>query len=164
VALVGALVAVLSIAVTGASGIARPQTFSLLEIDESDATTNLGFDFQRQPKPGDQFAFKSGLYRWAGVKRGARVGRDAGMCTLIQVPPVLDEHTVITASCTAGFFLPGGEVLAAGILRLGPGPSNFDVPIVGGTGIYANARGYVHIQDIGTEDSGHTNLTFHLLP
>jgi hypothetical protein len=163
-ALLGAFVAVLAIAVTAASGISRPQTFSVLEIDQSDASTNIGFDFQREPKPGDRFAFKSGLYKWAGVKRGARIGYDNGLCTFTRVATPLTEHSTLTAHCVAGFHLPAGGVVAEGFLELTPGPLNVDVPVVGGTGAYANARGWVHVHDIGAEDSGHTALTFHLLP
>jgi len=161
-ALVAAFAAVLSLAVTSASGIDRPQTFSLLEVDESDASTNLGFDFQRLPKPGEGFAFKSSLYKWAGTKRGARVGRDVGVCTFVRVSPS-QEHFSATAHCAAGIFLSGGQVLLEGFIELTEGPSNFDVPVVGGTGAYANARGFVHIHDIGSQDSGHSAMTFHLL-
>src|SRR5207302_704866 len=113
-ALVAALAAVLSLAVTSASGIDRPQTFSLLEVDESDASTNLGFDFQRLPKPGEGFAFKSSLYKWAGTKRGARVGRDVGVCTFVRVSPS-QEHFSTTAHCAAG--LPLGRPGAPGRLH-----------------------------------------------
>jgi hypothetical protein len=160
-ALLAAVVAVFSVAVGGASGINRPLTFSLLEIDESDASTNLGFDFQRGPKPGDQFAFKSGLYKWAGVKRGTRIGYDKGWCTFIQVPTNFQQ---LWGHCTAGFFLPGGQILAAAFIHFTDGPLNVDVPVIGGNGIYANARGYVHVHDLGNGEGGHTSLTFHLLP
>jgi hypothetical protein len=163
-ALVGSVVAVLSIAVTGASGISRPQTFSVLEIDESDASTNIGFEFQREPKPGDRFAFKSSLYKWAGVKRGARIGYDNGLCTFARVPTPLSEHSTITAHCVAGFHLPGGQIVAEGFIDLPNGPITANVPVVGGTGAYGNARGWVRVHDIGVEDSGHSALTFHLLP
>lgn len=163
-ALVGALIAVLSIAVGAASGISRPQTFSVLEIDESDATVNQGFDFQRPPKPGDRFGFKSGLYEWAGVKRGKRIGHDEGLCTFTRVPATFNEQSVISANCAASFFLPGGQVYAGGFLHLGNGPLDTDIPILGGTGIYANARGWAHVHDLGNGDIGHTNITFHLLP
>jgi hypothetical protein len=160
---VGALVSALVVAVTSASGLNRSQTFSLLEIDESDASVNLGFDFQRLPRPGDQFAFKSGLYKWAGTKRGARVGRDVGHCTFVRVAGD-EQHLLLDAHCAASFFLPTGSVLAEAFLRLPEGPLNADIPVIGGTGAYANARGVVHIRNLGTGDLGHTSLTFHLLP
>jgi hypothetical protein len=36
--------------------------------------------------------------------------------------------------------------------------------VIGGTGAYANARGFINIRDLGTGESGHTSLTFHVLP
>lgn len=162
--LLGAVIAVLAIAVNGASGISRPQTFSVLEIDQSDATVDQGFDFERGPRPGDRFGFKSALYKWAGVKRGKRIGHDEGLCTFTQVPATLNEHSVLSANCAAGFFLPGGQVYAAGFIHLTNGPTDVDVPVVGGTGLYANARGWVHVLDLGNGEIGHSNLTFHLLP
>ncbi len=162
-AFLGTLAVVLSVTVTPASGIDRAQTFSVLEIDESDASVNLGFDFQRLPRPGDQFAFKSGLYKWAGTKRGARIGHDIGHCTFVRVAGN-EEHLSVTGHCAGSFFLPAGSVIAEAFLTLPEGPLNADIPIIGGTGAYANARGFIHIRDLGTGDTGHTSLTFHVLP
>jgi hypothetical protein len=161
-ALVAALAAVLSIAVSSASAIDRPQTFSLLEIDESDIAIN-GFDFQREPRAGDGFGFISGLYKWAGTKRGARVGHDEGVCTFLKVS-ASEQGFSASAHCVASFFLPAGTVLVEGFIRFTEGPGRFDVAVIGGTGAYANARGFVRIRDIGAEDSGHSSLAFHLLP
>jgi hypothetical protein len=159
---VGMLAAVLSLAVTSAGAIDRPQTFSLLEIDESDIAIN-GFDFQREPRPGDGFGFISGLYKWAGTKRGARVGHDEGVCTFLKIS-ASEQGFSASAHCVASFFLPAGTVLVEGFIHFTEGPGRFDVAVVGGTGAYANARGFARIRDIGTEDSGHSAITFHLLP
>jgi len=149
--------------VGSASALDRAQTFSVLEIDESDASVNLGFDFQRLPRPGDQFAFKSGLYKWTGTKRGARIGRDEGHCTFVRVAGEQD-HLTLDAHCAASFVLPTGTVLAEAFLTLPSGPLRADIPVIGGTGAYANARGFIHLRDLGTGDIGHTSITFHLLP
>jgi hypothetical protein len=117
----GATVVALSVAVASASAINRPQTFSLLEIDESDASVNLGFDFQRLPRPGDQFAFKSGLYKWAGTKRGARIGHDIGRCAFVRVAGN-EQHPSLTAHCAASFSLPAGSIIAEVFLNLPEGP------------------------------------------
>jgi hypothetical protein len=153
----------LGIAAASAAAADRARTLRLLEIDESDASVYLGFDFQRMPRPGDQFAFKSGLYKWAGGKRGARVGRDEGHCTLIRVAGD-EQHLSVDAHCAASFFLPGGTVVAEAVLSLREGPLKADIPIVGGTGSYAGARGVLHLRDLGGGDVGHTSLTFRLLP
>ncbi len=159
--LLGALVAVLSVAVTGASGIDRPQTFSLLEISQGD--TPLGGSEEGPPKAGDGFVSTSALYKWAGRKRGARIGRDEVVCTFLRVS-ASEQHFSVDAHCTAGIFLPAGTILIEAILRFTEGPGRFDVPVIGGTGAYANARGFVRIRDLGTGEIGHSNLEFHLLP
>lgn len=151
------------IGVTSAAAIDRPRTLNILEIDESDQSVNLGFDFQRLPRPGDQFGFKSGLYTWSGANRGARVGHDEGHCIFVRVTGG-EQNPSIDAHCAASFSLPGGTVLAEAFLRLPEGPLIADIPVIGGTGAYANARGFVHIRDLGTGDTGHSSLTFHLVP
>jgi hypothetical protein len=164
VPLAAAGLVVLAVAVTSASAIDRPQTFSVLEIDESDPGTIInGFQFQRLPVAGDRFAFKSGLYRWAGSKRGVRIGHDQGICTFIRVAGS-GRALSIDAHCAAGMFLPAGQVLVEGIGHFGEGPSRFEIAIVGGTGSYANVRGFVRIRDLGSGDSGHSNLEFHVMP
>ena len=161
-ALFAAFALVVSVAVGAASGLDRPQNFSVLEIDETD-TALAGFDFQREPVPGDRFAFKSGLYKWAGVKRGSRVGHDEGTCTFIRVSAT-EETFSADAHCSAQFFLPTGSILVEAFAHFSDAPTNILVPVIGGTGAFANARGTVRIRDIGAEDSGHSAITFHLLP
>ena len=160
-ALLGALVAVLSIAVTGASGIDRPQTFSLLEV--SGKETPIGGGEQGPPKAGDGFASTSVLYKWAGRKRGARIGRDEVTCTFLRVS-ASEQQFSLDAHCTADIFLPAGTILIEAILHFTEGPGRFEVPVTGGTGAYANARGFVRVRDLGSGDLGHSNLEFHLLP
>lgn len=157
----GLLVVGVSLVALGASpafALDRPQVFSLLDVSEREHPIG-GFQFNREPRGGDAFAFTDGLYRWAGKKRGARVGRVEVLCTFTTF-----EGGVGTALCAGSFFLPAGQVLASGFLRFAEGPGRFTVPVVGGTGAYANARGYLKIRDIGPEDSGNSNVEFHLLP
>ena len=162
VALLGALVVMLSIAVTGASGIDRPQTFSLLEVGIGNDTL-LGGSEQGPPKPGDGFVSTSGLYKWAGRTRGARIGRDEVTCTFLRVSAT-EQHFSADAHCTAEAFLPAGTILIEAILHFTDGPGRFEVPVIGGTGAYANARGFVRVRDLGNGEIGRTNLEFHLLP
>jgi hypothetical protein len=163
-ALAGAGAVALAVAITSASALDRPQTFNLLEIDQSDQSTNMGFEFNRAPRPGDRFAFKSSLYRWAGTKRGARIGHDAGYCTFIRVAGTNERNLSLDGQCSASFFLPAGSIAVAGVIHFSVGPSRFEVPIIGGTRGYANVRGYLRIRDLGTGDQGRSNIEFHLLP
>jgi hypothetical protein len=62
-------------------------------------------------------------------------------------------------------YLPAGSVLVDGYGEINPrGPSKFTLPIVGGTGAYANARGFVRVRDLGNGEGNKSNAEFHLLP
>src|SRR4051794_2028230 len=65
--------------VASASAISSPQVFSLLAVDNGKAQPINGFMFQRAPAAGDQFVISEDLYKWAGTKRGAKVGSDIGV-------------------------------------------------------------------------------------
>jgi hypothetical protein len=139
-----------------AAAIDSPQTFNVLSV-EGRASEIAGFDFSSAPQAGDRFAFHEALYRWDGTKRGARMGHLEGLCTFV------NESFPFVAHCNASFFLPAGQIYVGGFIGFGDGPARFDVPVLGGTGSYANVRGYVRIRDIG-RDTGRSNNQFHLLP
>ena len=160
---VPAALAVLAVAVSPVSAIDKPRTFSLLSVTSDTETPIDGFAFQREPVPGDRFTFTDQLYKWAGAKRGAHVGHDEGICTFTRVSVTSDSFHA-TAQCAATYFLPGGQVAVQGVLPIVEGPLNFVVPVIGGTGIYANARGTLHIRDLGNGDTGKSNNDFRLLP
>jgi hypothetical protein len=147
---------------SSASAIKDPQTFSLLEESTPNGDQPLGdFTFDRPPVGGDRIAFTNALYRWKGTKRGARVGRDQVMITFI-TGFGRDFSKKATALFSAQVFLPGGTIFAEGYGRVNPnGPSKYTFPILGGTGTYANVRGYVNVRDLRDD---RTNIQFHLLP
>jgi len=153
-----------SVWASSASAINSPQTFSLLEVS-SDVQLPIGdFTFNRAPVGGDQFAFANNLYKWAGTKKGARVGHDTGLATFLAGFGSDFSHKA-TALFTAQAFIPGGTILIQGFGQINPnGPSKYTFPIVGGTGTYANVRGYIKVRDIGNGQTSKTNLEFHLLP
>jgi hypothetical protein len=154
-----AAAALASVLAGSAWSLSRPQVFSLLDVSESFRPLG-GFTFERAPQAGDRFALTDGLYRWAGAKRGARLGRLEVLCTFQTVGTAR-----ATSLCTGQAFLPAGTVLVEGYLPLNfDGPSKFTLPVVGGTGGYANARGYVRIRDLGNGNSDKSNIDFHLLP
>jgi hypothetical protein len=159
--LLPALVIVLAVAASPGSALTRPQTFSVLSVTES--FQQIGdFNFERAPQAGDRFTFTDGLYKWAGRKRGARVGHAEVLCTFTKASR--SEPFSAFALCSGGFFLPAGQVLIEGFLRFTDGPGDFQIPVVGGTGAYANARGYAHVRDIGPQDTDNSNIEFHLQP
>jgi Dirigent-like protein len=150
---------------TSASAISSPQTFSLLEISTSNSQQPVGdFTFNRAPVGGDQLAVANDLYTWAGTKKGARVGRDEVLLTFITGfgPDFSHKATVLFV---AQLYLHGGTVLAQGYGQVNPnGPSRYTFPIVGGTGSYAGARGYLNVRDLGDGNQNKTNIEFHLMP
>ncbi len=154
------LVVVLATGVASGSAFAlgQPQTFSLLDVTLVQHPIN-GFAFNRAPRGGDQFAFTDGLYKWAGKHKGARVGRLEGLCTFLY-----QAGSRFVGFCTGQAFLPGGSVLAQGTATFAEGPSRFDLPVVGGTGSYANVRGFIHIRDLGNGNSDNSNIDLHLIP
>jgi hypothetical protein len=158
---VGVLVLVCAAAVAAAgsgSASTRPQVIRLLEVGGAD----IGLDGQSEeapPKAGDRFYFANTLYAWAGTKRGKRVGRDEGLCTFTQV-----AFPIVRGFCTAQFRLPAGTILVESFIRFTEGPLNIKVPITGGTGAYANARGWAQIRDIGPESSSNSAIALHLMP
>jgi hypothetical protein len=147
---------------TSASALDSPRVFSLLELPG--AERSLGFEFDQPPRGGDQFGFVDPLYRWAGTERGARVGRVEVMATFqTGFGADFSQHAAVLIIAQA--YIPGGTVLVQGYGRINPdGPSKFTLPVIGGTGIYENARGYVKVRDLGNGNSGKSNVQFHLLP
>ena len=60
--------------------------------------------------------------------------------------------------CTAAASLSGGRITASGLIPNGP---KFTLPIVGGTGSYAGAKGYVEVtNNIGGKDTNKSNDKF----
>ncbi len=158
----GSVLAVLALALVAAAGVSalsRPQVISLLVVGEQ--FTPIGLSENAPPKAGDGFALVGGLYKWAGRTRGQRVGRSEVFCTFTTGQPTASGAP---AYCTASAFLPAGEVLLAGFVRLPEGPVNVAVAVVGGTGGYSNARGWASFRDIGPQTAGHTSLVLHLVP
>jgi hypothetical protein len=145
-------------AVTSAvSGITRPQVFSLLEVEGPATALDPGATGDIPPA-GSRFAFTSALYKWERRKRGDRVGRRDGVCTWIKFDAAAQSATIL---CTGVFFLAAGQIYATGMIRFARNAPFPDVPVIGGTGQYANVRGFIKIRQIGR---GKANLAFHLTP
>lgn len=150
---------------SSAAAINSPQTFSLLEVVVPANERPLGdFTFDRPPVGGDQFSVTNALYRWAGTKRGARAGRVEVLHTFVTGFGSDFTHKA-TVLFVAQVYLQSGTILVQGYGQIPPGgPSKFTFPIVGGTGTYANVRGYLNLRQLGDGNQGKTNLEFHLMP
>ena len=92
--------------------------------------------------PGDEFFYASDLFDHAG---GTKVGHTAGQCTTLSG----NATAVGDVLCTGTFVLDRGQITAQGLSDYGALFTRGEtVPwtIVGGTGIYRNARGEGTVQ------------------
>ena len=142
--------------VASASASANPNVFSLLAVDNGKGQPFNGFMFDRAPRAGDQFPISEDLYKWAGVKRGAKVGHDAGAAMFLTVTKT-SGSMVFNVQAN----LPGGTLIVSGIGPATNGPAPFTLAVVGGTGKYADAHGYVKVRGMS---GNKTNLDFNLQP
>lgn len=135
-----AMCAALSLPMFGVLGqsASADATLTLFEHDTQQTTVDLG---DPGPGPGDQFLFAGDLFDHAG---GTNIGHVAGRCTTLS-----GDATGGDAVCEGTFVLSGGQIAVQGLADtaalFGTGAPG-DVAIVGGTGIYANARGDGTIQ------------------
>ncbi len=151
---VGAIAAVLMIGGGPASATPAPQTLSLFEMDTSDAATGSAAT-SNEPKAGDQFISIGNYYRWAGHKKGSLFGHLQVDCTILTF-----TSTSGSAQCSATAFFPGGTLEAVGPLNFTAHTNR--LPIIGGTGSYVGAQGYVATTSIGGDDSNTSADVFHI--
>ena len=134
-----ALCAAVSLPMIGGFGqtAAADAALTLFEHDTQSTEIDLG---DPGHGPGDQFLFAGDVFDHAG---GTNIGHVAGQCTTLS-----GDATSGDAFCHGTFVLEGGQLAVQGLDTGGvfdagqPGA----VAIVGGTGIYANARGDGTIQ------------------
>lgn len=110
------------------------------------------------PRAGDRLFLTDGLYAWKGAKRGARVGRVESTLTFMSRFGTRGA----TVEISGQMFLGSGSLFVQGIGRVTEGPSHFTLPIGGGTGRYAGARGVIDIRDIG-RSGDKSSVDIHLL-
>jgi hypothetical protein len=141
----------LSLVAAATASAATSLTFHLVE-------KQVGFNFidnpprqgpNQPPLMGDQFAFTSDLL----TKSGAHAGSISATCTVAQG----GIHT--SGPCTGVFALKGGQLMAMARFTFSNAPT--EVVIVGGTGVYRGATGYVTSVSRG-ENSPYTDDTFHI--
>jgi hypothetical protein len=148
---------VVAVVSSSASALVKPRVFTLLEVEGH--SHPLGdFTFDQPPAPGDQFVATNTLYRWTGM-RGIRVGHDRVLFTFITGYGKRFSHRA-TFLFQGQVYLPDGTVFVEGFGSFPPrGPARLQGPVLGGTGIYENARGYLNVRA-----GRRTLLEFHLTP
>ena len=138
-----------------ASATSGPTTITLHEVSIPKNDRALGdFTFGRPPVAGDQFVSKNALY-----EGGARVGHSEILHTFITGfgPKFTHKGTILFV---AQVFLQQGTLLVQGYGQVDPnGESRFTLPVVGGTGAYSGARGYLNVRKVSDSK---TTLEFRL--
>jgi len=140
-----------------ASATTQPQTFRLTEVSIPKNDRPFGdFTFDSAPVAGDEFVSRNALY-----DHGARVGHSQILHTFITGfgPKFTHKATILFV---AQVFVPRGTLLVQGYAPVSPnGPSPLTLPVVGGTGAYADARGFLNVLKVTGSKS---TLEFHLQP
>jgi hypothetical protein len=101
-----------------------------------------------EPRPGDRLYLRDALYHWQGAKRGARAGHAEATLTFMSS---FGPGGGATGEITGQLFLAGGSIRIGGIVHISDGPSRFELPVVGGTGRFAGARGSLLVRDLDAE-------------
>lgn len=154
--LIATVIAAAAIAALPADGASGPVTLSFLDV--SVRATPVLAAAEGEPRPGDRLFLADALYTWHGGRRGQRAGSTTA--TLTFMSPFGKRGA--TADLTGQVFLRGGSIRTAGVVQLREGPSHFVLPIVGGTGRYAGARGTIESRDL--DSSGKRSaLIVHLI-
>jgi hypothetical protein len=131
-------VATVALAGLSAPTAAADTTMSLYEHDNMQYQADLN---QPGPGPGDQFIFAGDVFDRPG---GMLLGTASGTCAVLT-----GDDKAGKSACNTTFNLAGGQIVVQGVadtkdLFTGGGPAPFS--IVGGTGMYQNARGTGTIQ------------------
>jgi hypothetical protein len=161
-ALLGTAAFLAALLISSASGLTKPQVFSLLDVSGPQTALPPGSFNPNANAPiplGGRFAFTDALYKWAGRHRGARAGRLEGLCTATKLDIAARSETIF---CNATAYLPAGQILLAGQIIFSERTSAFRVVVIGGTSGYEGARGFAKITNIGVGNN--SNIQFHLLP
>jgi hypothetical protein len=134
-----------TVAASASTAIPSPETITTVGTTVKDKFVDVG---KKGPSVGDTFATTVDIKSQAGVD----LGTERTQCTL---------GAGRWAICTGAFDITGlGEIVGTGMVNFGTESPDFDVPITGGTGDFANVRGVAHIH---LTENGETD-TLELLP
>jgi len=134
-----------TVAANAGTDITSPETITTVGTTTKDKFSDVG---KPGPSVGDTFASTLALKSTAGVD----LGTERTQCTL---------NAGQWAICTGAFDISGrGEIVGTGMVNFGTESPDFDVPITGGTGDFANVRGVAHVH---LTENGETD-TLELLP
>lgn len=103
----------------------------------------------RRPEVGDSFAFVD-----SNTQDGTKVGTNTGRCEVVS-----STEKSVTSRCAVTVALADGTLTIHGDAVFSQETAPFTIPITGGTGAYAGARGTAKVLDVDEKDSDLT-LTF----
>jgi hypothetical protein len=143
------LAAVSGLAVAqAATDITAPETIVLISHNVKEADVNVG---DKAFGPGDSFMY---LAKSFDETDQTQLGSSHVQCTI--------QPGKGWELCTGAFIIDGrGQIVGQGVVRFTQETTSLDVPITGGTGDFANVRGYVHVDFI---DETTEKDTLNLLP
>jgi hypothetical protein len=145
---IGAAVATATSALAATSALGPPTT--VLELVDVNKGFVANFPQNRAPKFGDQGLFRDDVYTWDGARRGRRVGHLIG--TIYFLGPNLTRISVVVT-------LPGGTLDVFGDSA---NTRTTTYSVIGGTGVYATARGEAVVRTLGGENSNVDAVTIKL--
>jgi hypothetical protein len=140
---VGAVAATLAVVVGPATAAGKPQTISVLAIDTFTGIEGYTPGSATMPTIGSGYVGYGTVYKWAGLRRGARIGSIRILCTFTSAGV---DPSASSMFCNTTLFLPRGQLEFSRFTSQAP---VVDLPVVGGTGAYAHACGYVRVDRIG---------------
>ena len=131
-----------------ATDITAPETIALISHRVKAADVNVG---DKAFGPGDSFMY---LAKSFDETDQTQLGGLHVQCTI--------QPGKGWQFCTGAFIITGrGQILGEGAVQFTDETTSLDVPITGGTGDFANVRGYVHVEFI---DETTEKDTLYLLP
>jgi hypothetical protein len=128
-----------TVVASAGTSITAPETITTVGTTVKGKFVDVG---KKGPSVGDTFADTIDIKSQAGVD----LGTERTQCVL---------GVNQWAFCTGTFDITGrGEIVGTGAVNLGSESPDFDVPITGGTGDFANVRGaaHIHITETGETD------------
>jgi Dirigent-like protein len=153
-----ALAALVTVVALTAAATAAPAENgeTVIRFPEVETEANdLFYDADRNKRPsfGDSFARSLVLYEDKQPGRGKRIGRAKTLCSF---------DNGAGGFCQGTFFLPGGTIQGQSYIKL---EGKTTVAVVGGTGIYAGARGTFTSKQISdTKDASVSADVIRLIP
>jgi hypothetical protein len=152
-----ALTAALALAAGPAGAATNRPPLHMLDLSFR-STPAMGVTTGGAPNPGDRVFLLDELYAWKGGSRGMRIGHIASTLTFMSH----FGRAGATVELNGQMFLRGGSLLVEGIGPVTQGRNHFTLPIIGGTGTYAGARGSIDLRDLGA-NGDRSDVAVHLL-